>query len=185
MAFPAQPQQPALAAELLRRMAADQHARGVREDGNQVPPDFARMRALDAENAAALRRIIGAHGWPGHSLVGTEAANAAWLIVQHAELDLQLRSLDLLASAVEQGEATRQQLALLTDRVLMRQGKPQLYGTQYRDLRDGHGYQLWEVADPEDLDARRATVGLGPHSAYAAALRDLFGHYGIGGPSAP
>ncbi|MFE7298435.1 DUF6624 domain-containing protein [Streptomyces sp. NPDC057579] len=183
MVTPAPPQQPVLARELLLRMAADQHARGIREDGGHLPPDFVRMRALDAENAATLRQIIDEHGWPGHSLVGAAAANAAWLNVQHAGLDLQLRSLGLLASAVEQGEATHQQLALLTDRVLLRQGKPQLYGTQYRDLRDGRGYRLWDVTDPDGLDARRAAVGLGPHAAYDVVMRELPHHSGPADPA--
>ncbi|MFF0630402.1 DUF6624 domain-containing protein [Streptomyces sp. NPDC004296] len=174
MPTPDNPQQPGLAAELLRRVAADQHARGIREDGNHLPPDYERMRTLDADNAAALRRIIrDCGGWPGHSLVGKEAAAGAWLIAQHGDLELQLTCLDLLTLAVEQKEATREQLALLTDRVLMRQGKPQIYGTQYHLLHDGRGYRLWDVVDPEQLDRRRASVGLGPHAEYEVAIRKM------------
>ncbi|MGW7572629.1 DUF6624 domain-containing protein [Streptomyces sp. NPDC054765] len=95
-----------------------------------------------------MQRIIDEHGWPGQSLVGEEAANAAWLIAQHAELDFQLHALELIRDAVERGAATAIQLAYLTDRCLVRQQRPQLYGTQYRDSGDGRGMQLWEVAAP-------------------------------------
>ena len=171
MTEPTTPQRPDLADELLRRMAADQHARGVRENGPDVECDHDLMRTVDADNVAALQRIIDAHGWPGHSLVGEQAANAAWLIAQHAELDFQLRALDLLDEAVNRGEATAIQRAYLLDRCLMRQGEPQLYGTQYRDINDGRGMQPWEVADPDNLDKRRSEVGLGPHAEHDAAMR--------------
>jgi hypothetical protein len=115
--------------------------------------------------------VINEHGWPGHSLVGEQAARAAWLITMHAEPDFQMRALALLRNAVDHGEATPQQLAYLTDRCLMNQDRPQLHGTQYHDRHDGRGYQLWPVADPDTLDARRAKAGLGPHAAYDAITR--------------
>jgi hypothetical protein len=123
------------------------------------------MRTTDADNTTALQRIVDQRGWPGHTLVGEQAANAAWLIAQHAEPDLQLRALGLLRDAVGRGEATPQQLAYLTDRRLMYQDRPQLYGTQYHDPGDGHGLRLWPVAH---LDAHRAQAGLGPHADYDA-----------------
>ncbi|WP_030894196.1 DUF6624 domain-containing protein [Streptomyces sp. NRRL F-5053] len=165
------PRCPGLAADLLRRMAADQYARGVREDGPDAEPDFERMRAVDADNAAALQHVLAEYGWPGRSLVGERAAHAAWLLAQHAGPDLQSRALNLLDEAVKQGEATPVQWAFLLDRCRMQQGQPQLYGTQYQDLGDGRGVRLWDVADPADLDRRRREVGLGPHAEYDAALR--------------
>ncbi|WP_431044020.1 DUF6624 domain-containing protein [Streptomyces sp. P1-3] len=174
MPDPAPPPQPRLADELLRRMAADQYARGVRADGTVVARDSELMRTVDADNTQALQRIINDYGWPGHSLVGEEAANAAWLIAQHAELDFQLRALDLLRDAVDRGEATTTHLAYLTDRCLMRQDRPQLYGTQYLDTGDGRGMRLWDVAEPDRLDARRAEVGLGPQADYEAVVRATY-----------
>lgn len=154
------PQRPDLADELLRRMEADQHARGVRHDGDDVAADWDRMRTVDADNVAALERIIVECGWPGHALVGERAATAAWLIAQHGELDFQLRALALLDEAVKAGDAMPRQRAMLTDRCLMRQGQPQIYGTQYRDAGDGRGMRLWDVAEPDTLDTRRVEVGL-------------------------
>ncbi|MGW8374242.1 DUF6624 domain-containing protein [Streptomyces sp. ODS28] len=160
MPEPATPQRPDLADELLRRMEADQHARGIRNDGPNAAPDWHKAHVVDAANLAALQRIIDEHGWPGHALVGEQAANAAWLIAQHGELDFQLRALALLDAAVKAGDALPRQHAMLTDRCLMRQGQPQIYGTQYQDTGDGRGMHLWDVTEPETLDTRRAEVGL-------------------------
>ncbi|MFG2149019.1 DUF6624 domain-containing protein [Streptomyces sp. NPDC048696] len=161
---------PDLADELLRRKAADQHARGVREHG-LVAPDLDGMRTVDAENTTALKRITAEYGWPGRTLVGEEAADAAWLLVQHADADpdYQQHALALLRDAVLRGEAEPRHLAYLTDRCLVHRGEPQLYGTQY--VTDEQGLRPHPVADPDKLDARRADVGLRPQAEYDARIR--------------
>jgi hypothetical protein len=42
------------------------------------------MRAVHDRNAADLLAILDESGWPARSAVGDEAAEAAWLVVQHA-----------------------------------------------------------------------------------------------------
>ncbi|WP_371653126.1 MULTISPECIES: DUF6624 domain-containing protein [unclassified Streptomyces] len=163
-------QRPDLTAELLRRRAADQHARGVREHG-MVAPDLEAMRTVDADNIAALKRITAEHGWPGRTLVGDQATDAAWLLVQHSDADpeFQQHALTLLREAVTAGEAEPRHLAYLTDRCLFHQGEPQLYGTQYINGKQGLCPQT--ISDPDNLDTRRAGVGLGPFAAYDRQVR--------------
>jgi hypothetical protein len=60
--------------------------------------------------------------------------------------------------------------AAAAHRVRMFRGEPQLYGTQYR-YSSGSGLELWQVEDPQLLDERRASVGLGPHAEYDAQMR--------------
>ena len=119
-----------LRAELLRRTVLDQEARWAH--------DSAAMERADSDNLPWIRQVIAEHGWPGRSDVGDDGAQAAWLLVQHADADpaFQRDCLGLLTSAVGQGEARRSHLALLTDRVLVAEGQPQEYGTQLR-YRDG------------------------------------------------
>jgi hypothetical protein len=56
----------------------------------------------------------------------------AWLLAQHAamQLDFQRRVLGLLTAAVAAGEATPRQLAYLTDRVRLLEGREQICGTR-------------------------------------------------------
>ncbi|MER7986716.1 DUF6624 domain-containing protein [Streptomyces noursei] len=69
-----------------------------------------------------------------------------------------------LITAVQAGEATRDQLAFLTDRVRVLAGRTQLYGTQFEfGLTGLHAYA---VEAPEDLDARRAEMGRSPFDAF-------------------
>ncbi|MBD0743823.1 DUF6624 domain-containing protein [Streptomyces sp. CBMA152] len=167
------PQRPDLADELLRRRAADQHARGVREHG-MVAADLDAMRAVDSDNVTALKRITAEHGWPGRTLVGQQAMDAAWLLAQHADADpdFQQEALLLLREAVAAGEAEPRHLAYLTDRCLVHEGEPQLYGTQY--VKDEQGLRPYTIREPNGLDSRRAEIGLGPFAEYDAQMRE---HY--------
>ncbi|MFB7763502.1 DUF6624 domain-containing protein [Streptomyces xiamenensis] len=155
---------PQIAEELRARADADQEVRSRLPEQGPWPPEITKeMRAIDTDNTAALRRIVDAHGWPGHALVGEDGAQAAYLIAQHSpDPAFQRRARDLLAQAVESGDARPSQLAYLTDRCLVAQGEMQLYGTQFYDPHDGAGWRPRPIADVAGLDARRAAVGLGP-----------------------
>src|SRR5262249_41729217 len=98
-----------------------------------------------------------------------DGAHAAWLLAQHADRESQPAFLDLLRAAVAAGEASVTDLAYLDDRVRMRAGQPQLYGTQF--IHDEQGLRPWAIEDLENVDQRRASVGLGPFADYEARMR--------------
>lgn len=87
---------------------------------------------IDAANTARMKEIIEEHGWPTKSLVGADGAQAAWLLVQHADADppFQRHCLGLM-NAAESGEVDPVDVAYLTDRILVNEGKKQIYGTQF------------------------------------------------------
>ena len=155
----------ALRAELLRRIEPDQAARRER--------DLEAVQRADAENLPWLKQVIATHGWPGKSLVGPDGASAAWLLVQHADADpaFQRQCLGLLIAAAAAGEATGQELAYLTDRVLLAEGRPQVYGSQVQH-QDG-AWRPCDLGDPDHVDERRATVGLSPLAEYLRGFADF------------
>ncbi|MFD7898991.1 DUF6624 domain-containing protein [Streptomyces sp. NPDC059743] len=165
-----QPQRPDIAQDLIQRAhAAHENWRGAR--ATATPPQGRAPTALDTAlladraNTQLLERIISAHGWPGHSLVGDEAARAALTLALHAEHDPRAQDsfLRTVREAAQRHEATPGQWARLYDRCLARDGKPQAYGTQHRQQPDGQ-LELYPVQDPDQLDARRAQVGLLPYA---------------------
>src|SRR5437879_4451290 len=102
--------------------------------GERVDPKvYAELQAAIHDNTDWLREVVHQYGWPGRSLVGEDGADAAWLIAQHSDHDpaFQRECLDLLQVAVDRGEASRSNLAYLTDRVLLRERGKQIYGTQF------------------------------------------------------
>ena len=71
-----------------------------------------------------------------------------------------------MRQAVKEGKVLARDLAFLEDRVALRQGKKQLYGSQtWLDRSDGK-LSVQPVEDPENLDKRRAAVWLEPMSVY-------------------
>ncbi|MFI5822844.1 DUF6624 domain-containing protein [Streptomyces rishiriensis] len=129
------------------------------------------------DNTAGLKRIVERLGqWPGRSTVGPEACQAAVDIAVHSDHNtaLQRTLLGLLQKAVEVGDATSAQLAHLHDRCLVNAGRVQLYGTQHWYRPDGL-LQPHPIADPAQLDTRRARAGLPPYAEKARRLRERHG----------
>jgi len=124
------------------------------------------QREIDARNMNRLREILQREGWPGFRRVGKQAGNAAFLILQHAGLEDQKQYFPLLKEAALRREASPADAAMMEDRILMREGKNQIYGTQLvTDKRTGK-LELWAVENEEEVDARRAAVGMPPLAEY-------------------
>ena len=166
---------PELRNQLLRMGLLDQTVRlGFSVD---VATDTAFIRAslaIDSVLTSRLRRIIDQDGWPTRSMVGREAAQAAFLIVQHSPSDAFQRDvLPALEAAAAASEASAADVALLEDRTLTHDGKPQIYGSQFRIV-DGE-LVPYPIQDLARLDERRASAGLVPMAEYVRMLRQTYG----------
>jgi hypothetical protein len=180
--------EPQLRSELLEREHVDQEARealvqwrkvhasdaGNQERQAEFEALIAKLKAIDEDNTKWLKAAIENYGWLTNTLVGKDGANAAWLFVQHADHDptFQRQCLDLMAR-LPKDEVSQQNLAYLTDRVLLAEGKKQLYGTQFT-LVDGK-WQPRPLEDEPNVDKRRAEVGLPPLAAYRRLIDKEYG----------
>ncbi|MEV0774438.1 DUF6624 domain-containing protein [Streptomyces sp. NPDC050433] len=155
----------ALTAELTDMAAAD-HRSSIHANSDD-PAEQLSWRRLTARHGDRLGEIMDEYGWPTAELVGEEAAAAAWLIAQHADrqLDIQRRALHLMRQAVSTGTAGPRELAFLSDRTLVNEGRKQIYGTQIAGVKDGSPLP-WPCEDPEGLDELRAEVGIEPFNEY-------------------
>ncbi|TQS27323.1 hypothetical protein FLW16_20810 [Microbispora sp. KK1-11] len=154
-------------------MKVDQDIREQSED----PPNqerMARWRNIDRDNTAWLRSVVRARGWPLLSQVGEDGALAAWLLSQHADAspEIQREFHAALSDAVSRKEAKPAHLAYLGDRVRVNSGRPQIYGTQF--VNDGNGFRPHPIEELDQLDDRRAAVGLEPFEEYEAQMRSLY-----------
>ena len=153
-----------LAAELLAMKAEDLRVRDeLAGDGSLFDGYHPRMEEVHRRNAARLREIIAECGWPGQSLVGQQATEAAWMIVQHdiGEPQFLRDMLDIFREEAARGELPAKWAALTEDRIRMYEGRPQLYATNMNWNERGE-LVIGEVEDPERLNQRRAAVGLPP-----------------------
>ncbi len=160
----APPEAEALRLELLALAADDAHVRSALAADGQLFLGYApEMEALHQRNAARLGTLVDAHGWPGRTLAGEDGAEAAFTVLQHAigAPALQRRCLCLLTEAASLGEVPPLQPAMLLDRIRFFEGRPQVYGTTV-DW-DGQGRLTPGALEaPEQVDIRRATLGLPP-----------------------
>jgi hypothetical protein len=133
-----------------------------------------KQTASDTHNIQRLEAIIAEIGWPKRSVVGERAASAAFLILQHSDLAYQKKYLPLTRAAVAENEMRGSSLALLEDRVLLREGKKQIYGSQVQRNEAGE-WEARSLEDPEHVDQRRASVGLPPLAEYLAGFAQRSG----------
>ena len=160
-----------LLGELQVRVETDQAARKrwLAEQGNAQLANA--VFSIDSANLTWLRKLISEKGFPTAAQVGIEGVHLAWVLVQHADQDPKLQS-DLIPVMEERffaGELPANDLARITDRVLVAGGKPQRYGTQY-DWFAGD-FTLPEPEKLVEIDAARSRLGLMPLADYLCTLR--------------
>ena len=161
-----QPEYEAISSEILKMASIDQQAR---QKGNQEETE-----TIDQENQQRLKQIIASHGWPTKSKVGEEASHMAWLILQHADNDPEFQRIafDAMREAGEK-EVSLEDMAYLADRIRVNEGRPQLFGTQWK-IDSDQGYMPEEIEDPDRLDERRSQAGMEPFDQYATAIREMY-----------
>lgn len=128
---------------------------------------------IDKKNTLRMKKIVEEIGWPNTSKVGEKASHNAWLLVQHADhdIDFQKQCLDLMK--IEPiGEIELGDIAYLEDRVRLKFGQPQLYGTQFTEV-DGK-FVPKNLEDPDNVDERRKAMGL---STIAEGIEEICRKY--------
>lgn len=125
-----------------------------------------KIHIRDSANLVRVKKIIDMYGWIGPDEVGKKGAQTIFLVIQHSDSLTQVTYLPLMREAVKKGKARPQDLALLEDRILTKQGKEQIYGSQVRVNEKGKN-EFFPIKDEADVNKRRASVGLGPLEEYA------------------
>ena len=119
----------------------------------------------DSQNQQKVKKIIDKYGWLGSEDIGQKANQALFLVIQHADFTMQKKYFPVMKNAVKLKKANSFDLALLEDRMLLYQGKKQIYGSQFMQAANGIGFPF-PVIDPDNLDKRRKSVGLEPIEEY-------------------
>jgi hypothetical protein len=112
----------------------------------------------DSINLSQVEAIVGKYGWVNITRSCSSGGKALFLVIQHANLQTQLKYLPQLMESVGTGASDMSDYAYLIDRVHMRTGKPQIYGTQTNIL-DNICY-VYPISDPSKVNDRRLAAGL-------------------------
>lgn len=128
------------------------------------------MIERDFANTRWLKGVVAADGWPRRTMVGEAVAHSAWLLVQHADHDpsFQLRALRLMEPLLKTGEVDRADYAYLHDRIMLKIGGKQRYGTQV-ECRAGR-YVPKPLEDEAAMETWRRDVGLNSFDEYGEQM---------------
>lgn len=126
------------------------------------------IREVDSINLIKVTGVLDEYGWLGSDVIGGSGNQALFLVIQHSELEVQEKYLPMMRDAVEKGNAQGSSLALLEDRVALRQGKRQIYGSQVGRDQETNEHYVLPLEDSLHVDERRAAVGLGPLADYVS-----------------
>ncbi|GIU16389.1 hypothetical protein TUM4261_34840 [Shewanella sp. c952] len=134
-----------------------------------------KLREIDQSNTDRLKDIIKEHSWLTKQLVEVEGIGAAFLIIQHSpDIAFKEEMLPYLEkSYLNNGGVSGQQVALLTDRVLIAQGKKQIYGTQ-ADLSEGQVI-FSPIEDEANVDKRRKKMNMPSLKFYRKVMEKMYG----------
>lgn len=121
----------------------------------------------DSVNLVKVKNIIDAYGWLGPDEIGQLGASTIFLVIQHADSMTQVTYVPKMRDAVKKGKAQPQDLALLEDRILTKQGKEQIYGSQVRQNEKTGKNEFFPIKDEVNVNKRRKSVGLQPLEEYA------------------
>lgn len=133
------------------------------DDSDLVKSASEKMKKIDLESVDIVTKIINKYGWLGKDKIGKEANETLFLGIQHIDdLVVQSKYLPAIKDAVKKGNAEPWHLAFLTDRILMNQGKKQIYGTQKIITKNPETSYIIPLENPEKVDELRKEIGLDP-----------------------
>ena len=127
----------------------------------------------DEANLRWFKTQIAAIGWFDVRKYGPAADHAALLLVQHSDADpeFQAQMVEALEPRLERGDTNPEDLAYLVDRVAVRAGLPQKFGTQMECV-DGE-WVVPQIEDPMRLDERRTRMDLVPYSVQLERTKNI------------
>ena len=146
---------------------------------DEIEKYTAEMERVDSLNQTRVFGILDNDGWPSN--LSDKANRAIWIVIDHSDLTSRSKYLSFVRAKADEGILDKSDYAMLNDRVLMEEGKPQVYGTQIKMAATFDGedmamqLHLWPVENPDALDSLRRSVGLSPIEEYLRSSNESVG----------
>ena len=148
------------------RLQIDQIEKKYGWESNEMKAHRKIINEKDSINLIKVKSFLDKYGWLGADVAGNQGNSTLFLVIQHSDQGTQEKYLPMMREAVKNGKATGSSLALLEDRVALGQGKKQIYGSQIGRDNETKLYFVSPLEDPDNVDKRRAEVGLQPLAEY-------------------
>ncbi len=124
-------------------------------------------------NEEKVRYILDTYGWPKHDIIGEQGNWTIANVLQHSSLEVREKYIPLMQQAVKDKQLEARFLVRAEDRIATDKGELQIYGGQMKYYPETKSFNVWPVYDPENIDKRRAAIGLGPIKEFLKARFDF------------
>ena len=135
-------------------------------ESKEIKDHWKIINGKDSINILKIKSVLDKYGWLGTDVVGEQGNTALFVVIQHSDQTTQEKYLPMMREAVKNGKAQGSSLALLEDRLALKQGKRQIYGSQIGRDEETQLFYILPLEDPDNVDSRRASVGLEPLAYY-------------------
>ncbi|GGK32946.1 hypothetical protein GCM10007962_29070 [Yeosuana aromativorans] len=126
---------------------------------------YKRNHIINEEKIAEILK----QGWPDLEKIGEQGNLTICNVLQHSSPETRVKYLPLMGQAVKEKQLSPWLLARAEDRIATDRGELQIYGGQIKYYPETKSFDVWPIVDPENVDARRAEIGLEPMAEF---LRD-------------
>ena len=129
-------------------------------DSKEMKAFWQSILKKDAINLIKVSKILDTQGWPSKQKIGKRGTSTLFLVIQHANLETQQKYLSMITKAMERNDLPKRQYAMFYDRLLLRLGRRQIYGTQLAISKESKKPYVLPLRDANNVDTRRASMGL-------------------------
>lgn len=127
-----------------------------------------------AINEEKITNLLDSKGWPKKEVIGEQGNWTICNVIQHAENDVRIKYLPMMKEAVLAKQLAPRFLVRAQDRIATEQGQLQIYGGQMKYYPETKSFNVWPVFDPENIDKRRAEIGLEPIAEFLKARFNFY-----------
>jgi hypothetical protein len=142
---------------LIRMYGADS------KEANVYQKEFRKNHVL---NIIKIKEILDTDTWPTLARIGEQGNLTICNVLQHADLETREHYIPLMKQAVLDKKLEARFLVRAEDRIATDKGQLQIYGGQMKYYPETKSFNLWPVFDPENIDKRRAEIGLEPIAGF-------------------
>jgi len=159
---------PELALEICKMGFKDQNGRQKILRIEQIGENKSTLDSLwiiqnkqDSINSEYITTLIDHNSmlFPSISEIGYTASRLAFLMLQHSNYDVRKKYYKTIKHAMENNHLEKRYFAMYLDRLLIDEGKKQLYGTQMQKNKNGN-LVLFPVKRKFNMNRRRSGLGL-------------------------
>lgn len=158
---------------LLDSVYRDYHSNRLREvsiknefgaESNELKAIKKTIKQRDSVNLKIVTDVIDTYGWLGRGSVGFIGNYSLALIIQQADIKIQEKYLPIMREAFANKNVEPNDIALVEDKVALRKGNKQIYGSVIVSV--GNKNYVAPIENVENIEKKRAEFGLKSMNSY-------------------